>query len=258
MIIGAQFYTLREQCKDLDGFATSLAKVAEIGYKTVQISGTCAFEPEWLKEQLDKNGLSCVITHNKFERLRDDTAQVIADHTVFGCDYIGIGSGINCLKTAEDMAQTVALAKIAGQVMHEEGKLLMYHNHAFEFAHITDDEDGKTVTKLEYLRRHTLPVEMGFTMDTYWVQAGGACVVDMIRRFAGRIPCIHLKDMAICDNEQHMAPIGRGNLNWDAILPAAADAGAKYALVEQDNTYGEDPFDCLKESYDFLTAMGLK
>ena len=47
----------------MDSFALSLRKVADIGYTTVQISGTCQYDPQWLKEQLDKNGLQCVITH---------------------------------------------------------------------------------------------------------------------------------------------------------------------------------------------------
>ena len=63
MVIGAQFYTLREFCKDLDSFALSLKKVADIGYTTVQISGTCQYDPQWLKEQLDNTGLTCAITH---------------------------------------------------------------------------------------------------------------------------------------------------------------------------------------------------
>ena len=57
MEIGAQFYTVRESCKTLDGFAETLKKVADIGYKNVQISGTCPYEAEWLKEQLQKLSL---------------------------------------------------------------------------------------------------------------------------------------------------------------------------------------------------------
>ena len=41
--IGAQFYTVREQCQNLDDFALTLKKVADIGYRTVQISGTCPY-----------------------------------------------------------------------------------------------------------------------------------------------------------------------------------------------------------------------
>ena len=49
MEIGAQFFTLREFCQTLEGFAEALARVADIGYRTVQVSGTCAFEADRLR-----------------------------------------------------------------------------------------------------------------------------------------------------------------------------------------------------------------
>ncbi len=264
MIIGAQLYTLKDHCNTLEGFSESLKRVADIGYKTVQVSGTCAYEPEWLKEQLASNGLSCVITHTPFERMRDDTDKVIAEHTAFGCDYIGLGIGPNRMATPEDVQSVLDLAHTAGARMAKSGKLLMYHNHHGEFMRNYTAVDGTPITMLEYLMEHTAPEEMGFTLDTYWVQSGGADVVNTIGKFAGRIPCVHLKDMAIAPNEegnwyeQRMAPVGSGNLNWEAILAAFELAGSRYALVEQDMCYGEDPFLCLKRSYDYLTALGIK
>ena len=68
MQIGAQLYTVREHCTTLDDFALTLKKVADIGYKTVQVSGVCPFEPEWLQAQLKQNGLKCVITHTNGAR----------------------------------------------------------------------------------------------------------------------------------------------------------------------------------------------
>ncbi len=56
--IGAQLYTLRDYCQTTDGFADTLARVADMGYTTVQMSGCCAYEPEWFREQLEKNGLT--------------------------------------------------------------------------------------------------------------------------------------------------------------------------------------------------------
>ena len=35
MKIGAQFYTIRDFCKDTEGLAESIKRVADIGYKTV-------------------------------------------------------------------------------------------------------------------------------------------------------------------------------------------------------------------------------
>ena len=60
MQIGAQLYTVRNHCQNLDDFALTLRKVADIGYRTVQVSGTCAFEAGWLKDQLEQNGYKVV------------------------------------------------------------------------------------------------------------------------------------------------------------------------------------------------------
>ena len=38
MQIGAQMYTVRESCQTLEGFAQTLERIAEIGYRTVQVS----------------------------------------------------------------------------------------------------------------------------------------------------------------------------------------------------------------------------
>ena len=62
MKIGAQLYTLRDYCKTLEDFSETLKKVADIGYTTVQVSGTCAYEADWLAEQLKNTGLTCGIT----------------------------------------------------------------------------------------------------------------------------------------------------------------------------------------------------
>ena len=259
MKLGAQFFTLREQCQDLDGFAESLKKVADIGYKYVQISGTCAYEPTWLKEQLDKNGLSCVLTHIPAARVRDEVEQVIADHEVFGCKHIGIGVSPQFKLLGEDMQETIDLAKTSGRKMYEAGHLLMYHNHNMELARDTADRRSR----LEVLADATTAEELGFTLDTYWVQAGGGFITDLTAKLKGRLPCVHAKDLAphmddFVNKMPRMAPVGHGALDWNRLLPAFADAGTEYVIVEQDNTYDEDPFACLKKSYDFLKAQGLE
>ena len=41
MEIGAQLFTVRDYAKTLDDFAKTLEKIAKIGYRVVQVSGTC-------------------------------------------------------------------------------------------------------------------------------------------------------------------------------------------------------------------------
>ena len=92
MLVGAQFFTIREYCKDLDGLAESLKKVADIGYTTVQLSGICEYDPAWMKEQLDKNGLKCVLTHMPPDKLSGEPELLVKNHDILACEYIGLGS----------------------------------------------------------------------------------------------------------------------------------------------------------------------
>ncbi len=250
MKLGAQFYTVREYCKDLDFFALCLKKVADIGYTTVQISGTCDFEPQWLKEQLDANGLECVVTHTAEKKLLEQTQQVCDDHKIFGCKNIGLGYfNFQEGPLEETYPSFLEQYKPVAKTIKENGLYFMYHNHDGEFRRY----EGQML--IERMAQDFAPDELGFVLDTYWVQKGGANPAEYIRKLAGRLPCIHLKDYAY---GAKMAVIGEGNINFDAVISAAEDAGTEYLLVEQDNCNGENPFKCLKRSYDNLRAMGLK
>ncbi len=253
MDIGAQLFTVRDYCKNLDDFAETLQKVAAIGYTTVQVSGTCGYEPGWLKEQLDKTGLRCVLTHTGLNRMREMPLQVVEDHKTFDCRYIGIGCAPNALKNGEqDWQELMGVIDAAAKPFAENGCYLMYHNHALEFQRC---DDGRT-----YFDRllADYPTELvGITVDTYWLQAAGLTPADTIRGLKGRVPCVHLKDMGVEGNDHVMAPVGGGNMDFDAIIAACADAGTQHLLVEQDHCYEEDPFDCLTKSYQFLRSRGL-
>ena len=247
MEIGAQFFTVRDTCKTLEGFAETLKKIADIGYRTVQISGTCAYEPEWLDAELKKNGLKCVITHIPADRIINETAKVAKDHDIFGCDYVGLGhyafdpeKGMPYDKFVRDYTE-------AAKTLKENGKYFMYHNHAHEFRKI----DGVRI--LDRICEDIPADLMGITFDTYWAQVGGADPAQCLERLAGRIPCIHLKD---CGYGQRMDVIGEGNINFDRVFEKAEAGGTKYMLVEQDNCNGEDPIECLRRSYQYLSACG--
>ena len=246
MRIGAQLFTVRDFCKNLIDFSDTLSRLADIGYKYVQVSGTCAYAPAWLQEELRKNGLSCALTHISAKRLLEETEQVICDHTVFDCEYIGLGH--YSFSPAEEKCRDFCrqFSPVAERIA-QGGKYFMYHNHAGEFQKI----GGKTV--LAHLAEDFSADKMGFTLDTYWIQVGGGDAADWIERFSGRVPCIHLKDYAY---GQKMAVVGEGNLNFDRVFVKAEDAGTKYLLVEQDDCGGENPFDCLKRSYDYLRSRG--
>jgi sugar phosphate isomerase/epimerase len=102
------------------------------------------------------------------------------------------------------------------------------------------------------------PENTWMEIDTYWVQHGGADPAEYIRRAAGRIPCVHFKDMTITPQRTpKMTEICDGNLNWPRIIEACRYAGVQWYIVERDA--GDlDPFDSLARScYNLREKMGL-
>ena len=259
MKIGAQLYTVTKFCQTTDDIAETLKKVADIGYTSVQLSGMGAYEPEWMVEQLKKNGLEAPITHFDTNKVADSTEEVIDFHKRLGTKYIGIG-GMRGLWDAkyketpfEFWDSFVRDFVPAAKKIKEAGCYFMYHNHHYEFM----DVEGK------FLYDHLLanfPADiMGFTADLYWFKEAGKDPVEMLEALKGRTPVVHYKDMVIMpDGEHRYAPVGSGILDWDAIIETSLKNGIEYAMVEQDGCYGEDPFVCLKKSYDYLVSKGLK
>lgn len=249
MEIGAQLYTVRSLCQTLEGLADTLKRVADIGYKTVQLSATCPYDASWMKEQLRANGLRCVLTHIPVPRLTGETEQVIQDHEVLDCPHIGLGYYSFNAEKGETYARFMDAFAPVAQKIKNAGRLFMYHNHDQEFQKL----DGKLI--LERLMEDMPADQMGFTLDTYWVQVGGGDPARWLERLAGRIPVIHLKD---CAYGRRMAVVGEGNINFDRVFEKAEAGGTSYMMVEQDDCGGEDPLECLKRSYRFLRSRGFE
>ena len=251
--VGAQLFTVRDFCRDLSSLEETLKRVSDIGYTAVQLSAVCPYEAAWMKNVLDACALKAPITHFDFKKIIGQKEETSLFHKGFGAAYVGIGCSPFPFDEAGFSALTEPLLSVSSYY-RDHGQRLMYHNHNMEF---TRHEDGLFFDKLV---NAFSPDLLGITLDTYWVQAGGGDPAFWLNKLAGRVDCIHLKDMAysLSDRAVRMAPVGSGNMNFEAILAAAEKAGTKYAFVEQDNTYGEDPFVCLKKSYDYLKGIGLE
>ena len=136
----------------------------------------------------------------------------------------------------------------AGAVLRENGLALTYHNHSMEFRKL----EGQTIW--DRIFQNTDPKNLGAEPDTYWVQHGGANPVTVCKKLAGRLPLIHLKDYKVDENNQPLlCEIGAGNLEFPEIIAAAEKSGCQWFIVEQDRTPG-DPFDSLKQSFDYIRA----
>ena len=73
--IGAQLYTVRDLCKTKEDFENTMKRLAEIGFKTVQLSGVPADvcgDPVYTRSVFEHYGLECVATHKPYQEFVDD------------------------------------------------------------------------------------------------------------------------------------------------------------------------------------------
>lgn len=258
-VLGAQLYTVHEFTQTLEDFELTIKKVAAIGYTAVQISAIGPIDPKDVAKVCQDNQITIAGTHIGWDDFCSKTDEVIAKHKTWNCTHSAVGSlsseyyasGLESIKKFVDESAPVI------EKLNAEGIDFSYHNHDMEFV----KDQGKTLLEWIYeLGGENLLPEI----DVFWVQAGGQNPAKWIRKFPNRQPLLHLKDMAINfdaetrDRQQRYAPIGEGNLDWDEILAAAAESNCRWYLVEQDESYGRDPFECLESSYNFLTSKGLK
>ena len=250
--VGAQLYTVREFTQTVEGMRDALRKVAEIGYKAVQVSGFGPMDAKEVAAALQEYGLDCVSTHTSWDRFLNDLDAVIEEHKLWGCPHPAIGGLPKEYFSLDGLKRFARELPPIAERLAEEGMTFSYHNHNHELAWY----DGKPW--LELLYDAIDPRHLKVEIDTYWIQAGGGDPAAWVRRYPGRQPLLHLKDMVVTpEREQRFAEIGEGNLNWPAIMKAAESVGVEYYLVEQDRSYDRDPFESLAISYRNLKAMGL-
>lgn len=250
MKIGAQLYTVRMFTQTVSDFEKTIKRVADIGYRTVQLSAIGKeVTPQIAREICDKYGMEIVLTHSDVNRILRDTENLIKDHEVMGCRSIGLGCMPEKYMNEDWIREFCADFRKPAQMIRDAGMQFMYHNHNFEFEKI----GGKLM--MEYLLEAFEPEEMGIILDTFWVQTAGADVCQWIERLSDRLTCVHLKDRGVVKRQDVMMPVMEGNMNFPAIMEALEKTCCEHALVEQD-TCQESPFICLEKSYQNLKKLG--
>ncbi len=250
--IGAQLFSTRDLTQTPEDFDRLCKYLKDIGYKTVQVSGT-PLDAKIMREILDKYELKTVVTHKSFDDFRDNIDSVIEYNKTLGSDICGIGMmPHDYLQSKEKLDEFITVANKACEKLAREGLVFGYHNHHYEFIRV----DNELV--FDRLINETNPDVFKFIVDVYWCQYAGVNPVDIINRLKERAVVLHFKDYSISypGFEIKMTDVGYGNMNWDSIIYAAEKAGSQWAMVERDDAPDFGSVSCLKKSYDFLTTKG--
>lgn len=247
--IAVILFTLREHVKTPEDFRRTIDKVAKIGYKAVQVSGMAhdVMPAREIAQVCKDAGITICATHEPSDMILHQTDAIIERLKDLGTQYTAYPAPAGIELSDETAVKTwLENLETAAVKMREAGLKLAYHNHAMEFYRL----NGKLI--YERIFEET---SLYSELDTYWAQAGGVSPRDWVECLAAqkRLPLLHMKDMRVeLPNTSQFAPIGSGNIDFKPIIAAADKGGCEYYIVEQDHTYGRDPFECIADSFNYM------
>jgi sugar phosphate isomerase/epimerase len=243
MTLGLQLFTVREDMKK--DFKGTLAAVAEMGYEAIETGAPAEMGAQEFAAFVKSLGLVTAGVHAGVDELMVAGSRPYQYARALGAPHVTISAMYDVDK---DWNALIEKVKIAAAVAKKEGFQFTYHNHHLEFKRL----GGEYALDILYAR--TDPKLVQCELDTYWIKRGGEDPVAYIKKYKGRTPEIHLKDMDPAD--ESFTEIGNGCMDLAAIFDAARYVGAKWIIVEQDKWKGTG-LESARISIDNLKKTGL-
>jgi len=240
----------------------ALRRVAEVGYEGIEspagYAARAGVELSELRERMASLGLTPIAQGGTL--LPGDEAKVeqaIESAAALGAPYV-ISYWGPC-ESRDGVLRLAEFLNAAGARCREAGLTLCYHNHNQEFAAF-DGEYG-----LDILAANTDPANVKLELDVAWVTYGGADPAAMIRKHAGRVPILHMKDFASVPEGGYTgndrgAPtpfteVGTGVVDIAGAVAAARECGVEWLVVEQDRMRDLEPMESIRVSYENLRRV---
>lgn len=265
----AQMYTLRNVAGQ--DFGGTCRRLSAMGYQGAELIDMRAkLSPAALNKMGQDCGLTWLSVHVPLEEMETDLSAIMdyycaAGITTLVCPWINAQRR----KTFDDWNNISKILCEISAPLQQAGMTLAYHHHDFEFLKVAIPDPGAitavpgnlsgrpagAVTRgMDIILQATELANVKIELDTYWLYNVGLDPAKIIRGFADRLALLHCKDMALGENKE-FAPVGSGRLNWTEILSGAKSAGLEWLIVEQDDCYGQDPFDSLAASISYLSRL---
>jgi sugar phosphate isomerase/epimerase len=255
--VGVQLYTVRTELeKDFDG---GIARVAAIGYKEVEFAGYYKRSPQQIRDMLAKNGLTAPSAHVDYPSLGEKFPAVLEAATIIGHRYLvnpWIDESIR--KEPDSWKRIAGTLNRAGEQSRKAGIQFAYHNHHFEFA----PSAGKL--PFDVLLEECDPSLVKIELDLCWIAVAGRDPLEYFKRYPGRFPLVHVKDLVKKPEDgpnaafdkvfPDLADVGKGGaIDWKRIFAHSKEAGIQHYFVEHDTP--KAPFDSLENSYRYLSRL---
>ncbi|QUW21515.1 sugar phosphate isomerase/epimerase [Sporosarcina sp. Marseille-Q4063] len=244
----AQLYTLRNELqKDFPGV---LRKLKKMGWAAVQIDGLHGYSAEEIGKVITETGLKTAGMHVSLDRMTNELDIVIHEARLLGT------KDLFCHYLEEELQNVDGYKRVKKELLEVARNTpadfrIGYHNHDFEFHTIVENK-----VALEYILEPTGNEFIYPEIDTYWVKKAGRDPLEFIKKYANRMPILHLKDMTT-DGKEYFSEIGTGSIDFEPILKWGEENSVEWYAVEQDYCSGS-PLDSLELSLKNLLLLAEK
>lgn len=235
-------------------FDLVLQRLAEIGYRHVELLGNFGRSAPQLLKSLQNAGLKCESNlfwlHSTMTDFNAELAKQLDFAHALGLKYLvalmplplGIQfdnpwrtdpQRLNAAlekTTLDDYKCAAELFNVLGARARSAGIQFAYHNFNYEFRSI----DG--LCGYDELLRLTDADLVKMELDCGWMKAAGQNPAEYLRRYPERFPLLHLKDVKDRDPNTvfRLKPVevGYGIMDWKEVLVAARESRAEQGYVE--------------------------
>ena len=262
MKFGLQMSSLNQFIQTPQDILKTFKKVKAIGYNYVQLQWlnglSNSISAESVRESLEKSGLICVGTQDimfdypevkayypEVKDIYNNIDEIISRNILWQAKYVS-GGMMPLPQQENEISEMATQLNAVSKKMNDNG--LIFDIHLTFTAYATNGNS----TPLEMLWEH-LNDSVLLQPDFYHVVRGKANPIALIEKYSSRIAHAHFKDFKTFDN---LTPVGQGVVPYKEIIEACIKHGVKYCWAEQE-VWDKDPFECMKESFDFLVNMGL-
>jgi len=265
---GLQLFTLFGVLdKDVPG---GIKKIAEVGYKEIESAfsmkgGFYGMSAKEFASLLKDNGLSWKshhvlgapfkmpagakppagadgkpITIPPMKNLKENMQELVDGVAEGGVNYL-VCANIP-LNTADEIKEAVDILGKTGEACKKAEITLAYHNHEAEFKNI----DGQVPYNV--LLTQLKPDILSMELDLGWASHSGNDPVELFKKYPGRFPLWHVKDI----DKQSGKPVelGAGFIDFKRIFDNASTAGMRHFFIEQDGA--PKPFENIANSLAYL------
>ncbi|GGG67658.1 sugar phosphate isomerase/epimerase family protein [Paenibacillus radicis (ex Gao et al. 2016)] len=249
--VAIQMYSLRDLAQR--DFLGTLALVADIGYEAVEFAGFYDTPARLLRQRLNQLGLTAPSAHIGLNFTNPDRMESEFEAQLEYASELGLKHVITpwaplpAQPTIDELARLAELFYRCGEQASRYGLKYGYHNHEAEFKLVA----GRPA--IDHLLERVPAELMTMEFDLGWVYVAGNDPVDYLRRYAGRVPLAHFKDLS--DGRRDME-LGSGKVGYERLIPEAIRAGVQYMIVEQEQ-FAVSAVESAKQNLAFFESFDL-